>query len=94
MSFADSRARQDDVQTSKHAAVFSVGSTACSQRAKILEALRNVGPMKARELSKRLGIDFVAVNRRMSEIAGISRTGEKRDGCCEWAAVSVASKLA
>jgi hypothetical protein len=40
--------------------------------------------MTAREVADHTGIDYIAVQRRISE-CGLVKTGERRDGCMVWA---------
>ena len=78
------RARRTDPATSHAAAANARTGRAQALRERILAALQERA-MTARELSDALGEDFYAVSRRMSEIPGIFRTGEVRDGCAVWA---------
>lgn len=51
-----------------------------SQRIKVIQALRQVGQqVTARELSELTGLDYYMIQRRVSEIPSIVRTGLKRD---------------
>ena len=87
LSFTKTRARTNDPETSKAAAKHASTGKAAAQRDFILFLLKDNRPATARELSHASGIEFHALSRRMSEIAGIERTGEVRQGCCVWRAV-------
>ena len=80
------RARRTDPATSHAAAANARTGRAQALRESILQALQDHGAMTARELSDALGEDYFAVQRRMSEVPGIHRTGEARDGFAVWAA--------
>ena len=79
------RARRTDPATSHAAAANARTGRAQVLRERILQALQERA-MTARELSDALGEDYFAVQRRMSEVPGIHRTGEARDGFAVWAA--------
>ena len=88
MSFVSTRARNTDPQTSRDAAQHAASTKASAERIAIRQALVNFKPgLTAREIAAATGIDFYEVSRRISEVAGISRTGERRDGCAVWAAL-------
>lgn len=96
-SFRATRARNTDPQTSHDAAVHAASTKAQGERLAIRRALEQVAPfgMTAREIAADTGIDYYEVSRRISETAGILRTGERRDNCAVWhaeAAISLASK--
>jgi hypothetical protein len=78
------RARSTDPETSKAAAAHAL-AFAESHAGKIFAALATPGTCK--EIGARIGLDHVAVARRLSEMEEanlIETTGEKRDGCRVW----------
>ena len=77
------RHRRRDPATSRRAAAHARTGAAQALRERIYAHLAR--PHTAREVAAMLCADFVAVSRRMSEIPGIHRTGEVRDGCAVWA---------
>ena len=83
-SFVDTRSHAGDPQTSRDAAFNAVTAKADSVRKIIYQAVKASAGMTAREIAAQTGIDFVAINRRMSEVGGIKRNGIKRDGCAAW----------
>jgi hypothetical protein len=91
MSFVSTRARNTDPQTSRDAARWAASTKAQGERIAIRQALEQVEPqaygLTAREIAASTGIDYIECQRRMSETAGIYRTGERRDGCAVWAAL-------
>lgn len=80
------RARRTDPPTSHAAAINARTGKAQALRERILAALQD-GPMTAREIAAKLGEDYISVQRRMSEVRGIWRTPQERDGCRVWAAM-------
>jgi hypothetical protein len=88
MSFVSTRARNTDPQTSRDAAKAAASTKAQGERIAIRQALVLFAPgMTPREIAASTGIDYIECQRRMSETAGIYRTGERRDGCAVWAAL-------
>jgi hypothetical protein len=83
-NWRDTRYRSTDPQTSRDAARHAVSIDASAQRRAICAAISQY-PMTAREVSEQTGIDYIAVQRRISE-CGLVKTGERRDGCMVWAA--------
>ena len=81
------RARRTDPATSHAAAKHAATGKAALERLDIVAALRIFGPMHYRQIAERVFMEPVAVARRISECAGIERTGEVRDGCCVWRAL-------
>lgn len=79
------RARRRDPATSKAAAAHATSGAAYALRSRIRTLLTASGPLTAREIAERLGADYFGVQRRMSEVPGLRRTGVVRDGCAEWA---------
>jgi len=69
-----SRARADDPDTSK-AAALAAAEFAGDHRAKILGSLMTQGPATIYELAARTGLDHVAVARRLPELEerGVAR---------------------
>lgn len=87
MDFTASRARSADPATSKEAAKHAATQIACQRRIAILQSIRANGPSTAREISARTGIDYIEVQRRISEVGFIEKTTEVRDRCHVWRAV-------
>ena len=83
ISFAETRARRTDGQTSRDAAKHAATQKAASTRRAIVEALTH-SPKTAREIATFTGIDYYEVQRRMSETAGIEKTTEPRNGGYIW----------
>lgn len=81
---AHTRARRTDSDTSHQAAKFAATRKAESERLAIYEAIRAGGPQTAREVAKRIGLDYVETQRRISEVAGLTKTKDSRDGCRVW----------
>ena len=86
-AFIDTRSRSTDAATSRAAARNAATHKANSHRSKIAACLRFCGPMTARQVACWTGLDYVAVQRRMSETGGIEVTDVVRDGCRVWRAV-------
>jgi len=84
MSYVETRARRSDSQTSKDAARHSLSQKACAERLSIFIAVTTKGPMTAREVAAETDIDYIEVQRRISEVGGIEKSGERRDGCMVW----------
>jgi len=80
-------ARRADPDTSYAAARHAVSGKAARERQDILGAITINGPMTAREVATDTGMDYIAVQRRISEVYGIERTGDRRDGCMVWGAI-------
>jgi len=87
MNYVDTRARTTDGVTSKDAAKHAVTEKAATERRQIFWALRVIGPMTAREIAANTGIDYIEVQRRISEVGFITKTADRRDGCFVWEAV-------
>lgn len=87
MDFSATRARSNDSATSKEAAKHAAAQLACQRRIAILHCLRNFGPQTAREISARIGVDYIETQRRISEVGFIEKTTEVRDRCHVWKAV-------
>jgi hypothetical protein len=85
ITFIDTRSRKSDPQTSRDAAKHATSNKASQERRAIFCALEQFRPgLTAREIAAHTGIDFYAVSRRISEVAGIHRTDDRRDGCAVW----------
>jgi predicted HTH transcriptional regulator len=79
-----SRARRTDPETSHKAAEFAKSQKAAAERQSIFQAIRSNGPMTAREIAEVTGVDYYEVQRRISEVAGLQKTPDSRDGCRVW----------
>jgi hypothetical protein len=86
MDFVSTRARTVDPETSKEAAKAAITDAACAMRRLILQSLRLHGPQTAREISLREGLEYIATQRRISEVGFIEKTPDVRDGCHVWQA--------
>lgn len=75
------RARRTDSDTSHQAAKFAATRKAEAERLAIYEAVRNGGDMTAREVAHVTGLDYIEVQRRISEVAGLTKTKGVRLGC-------------
>lgn len=69
------KARNTDPQTSKQAAIKS-DLFSGSHREKIMQALKNFGPMSPAEIAEKTGMTIVQIDRRRSEML-LSRTIRK-----------------
>lgn len=87
LSFTDTRYRATDPESSRLAAKTAAGGKAAELRRAIQQALRERGPMTAKQIAVHLDECFYAVSRRCSETAHIRKTGEMVDGgmVLEWA---------
>lgn len=83
-SFVSTRHRCTDVDTSRTAAQTAASQAASERRLRIRKALADGGCMTYKEIAKYTGIDGTEVARRLSEIGGIERMEESRDGCRLW----------
>jgi hypothetical protein len=82
------RARKRDSSTSHDAAARAEADTRTHwQRQAIRAAVSHLDGATAREISRVTGIDFISVSRRLSEIAGLYKTDDERDGCKVWKAI-------
>jgi DNA-binding FadR family transcriptional regulator len=81
---AHTRARRTDSDTSRQAAKFAATRKAEAERLAIYEAIRSGGPQTAREVAAAIGVDYIEVQRRISEVAGLTKTKDSRDGCRVW----------
>ena len=86
-SFLRSRARRNDCDTSKDAAKHAVSRKADAERVSITKAIKSVRlGLTAREVAVWTNIDYIEVQRRISE-CGLVKTELRRDGCAVWVAV-------
>ena len=87
MTFAETRARLGDCDTSKAAAKAAVTRKAACERVSITLAVNSaLLGLTGREVSLHTGIDYITVQRRISE-CGLVKTKAIRDGCRVWVAV-------
>ena len=87
LSFTKTRARTNDPATSHAAAKHAATGRAAQHRMNIVWLIKEYGPRTAKELATISNIGYYTIQRRISECAGIERTGEVRDGCAVWRAV-------
>lgn len=95
------KARSSDPLTSKRAATRA-SDFAATHAGRILLALQQHGPMTAKEIGERIGLNHVAVDRRRSDLIRLGFVdvhcvdGEPvvRDGCQVLAAVNPTSRSA
>ena len=86
-SFVQTRARRTDCDTSKAAAKAAVTRKADGERIRIKQVMRFYPRgLTARDVSQITGIDYIEVQRRISE-CGLTKTDQRRDGCAVWVAV-------
>ena len=86
ISFVHTRARRGDCETSHEAAKAAVTRKADEERAAIRKCVNAApGGLTAREVSRRIGLDYIETQRRISE-CGLNKTALRRDGCAVWAA--------
>jgi hypothetical protein len=82
------RARKRDSNTSHDAAARAEADTRTHwQRQSIRAAVSRLGGATAREISKITGIGYIQCQRRLSEVPGLYKTDDERDGCKVWRAV-------
>ena len=83
-SFVRSRARRNDSDTSKAAAKHAVSRKADAERLAIKSVVKTAYTgCTAREVAALTGIDYIEVQRRISE-CGLTKTKLRRDGCAVW----------
>ncbi len=86
MSFVDTRSRNTDSDTSRAAAKAAVSRKADRERVAITECVKAAPDgLTARQVGHRTGIDYIEVQRRISE-CGLVKTSLRRDGCAVWSA--------
>lgn len=78
------RARRTDPETSHKAARFATSQKAASERLSIYLAVCIGGDMTAREIAVMADLDYIEVQRRISEVVGLKKTEAVRDGCRVW----------
>ena len=83
-SFVQTRARNTDVQTSHIAASNATGLKAAYERLQIRKAIVGSSGLTGKEVASKLGMPFVVVSRRISEVHGIKRNGDRRDNSAVW----------
>lgn len=81
---ARTRARRTDPDTSHKAARFATSQKAAQERLSIFLAVCVGGPMTAREIAHTSNLDYIEVQRRISEVHGLKKTEAVRDGCRVW----------
>lgn len=83
-TYINTRSRRHDCDTSKAAAKAAVSRKADRERAAITLLVKNSpNGMTARQVAAVSGIDYIEVQRRISE-CGLTKTDESRDGCRVW----------
>lgn len=84
LSFTDTRYRNTDSDTSKAAAKAAVSRKSDLERAAIRSVVKTAySGCTAREAASLTGIDYITVQRRISE-CGLTKTDMRRDGCAVW----------
>lgn len=87
LSFIETRARNNDPETSRDAAVHAGSVKACAERLAICRCLEGrPNGLTAMEIARLTSIDYIEVQRRISECAGLEKTAERRDGRRVWRA--------
>ena len=85
-AFTETRSRNTDGQTSRDAAVFAASRKADQERKLIMCAVMDAhNGLTAREVAAITKIDYIEVQRRISE-CGLTKTDQRRDGCFVWSA--------
>lgn len=88
ISFIETRARTSDPDTSHDAAAHAGSVKACAERLAICRCVEaHPGGLTAMEVARLTSIDYIEVQRRISECAGLEKTAERRDGRRVWRAV-------
>lgn len=83
--FVRTRARLTDGDTSHEAAKNAASHKAAAERRAIFACIVEHGPQTAMEVAHRTGIDYIEVQRRISE-CNLEKTDQRRDGRAVWAA--------
>lgn len=79
------RARRTDSNTSHEAAERTEAATVTHwQRMAIKSAVMLLRGATAKEIAKLTGVDYITTQRRMSEVEGLYKTDDERDGCRVW----------
>lgn len=82
------RARRSDSSTSHDAAARTEADTRTEwQRQSIRAAVSFADGATAKELVTLTGIEYYTVQKRLSEVPGLYKTDDERDGCKVWMAV-------
>ena len=82
------RARKRDSSTSHDAAARAEADRKTHwQRRAIRAAVSHLDGATAREISRVTGIGYIECQRRLSEVPGLYKTDDERDGCKVWRAV-------
>jgi hypothetical protein len=83
-TFVETRSRRTDCDTSKAAAKAAVTRKADGERQAITAAVeRSYLGLTARQIAMVTGIDYITVQRRVSE-CGLTKTKRSRGGCRVW----------
>ena len=86
LTFTQTRSRTTDCDTSKEAAKAAVSRKADFERMQITLGVKgSLNGATAREIAKLTGIDYIEVQRRISE-CGLTKIAARRDGCAVWVA--------
>lgn len=86
IDFIQTRARRTDGDTSRAAAKHAASCKADQERATITMLVKNApNGMTARQVAAVSEIDYIEVQRRISE-CGLVKTDLRRDGCAVWRA--------
>lgn len=84
-SFVDTRSRSTDPISSRLAARAAAGGKAGELRRMIRRELwKTPHGMTAKQLAVSLNVDYYAIQRRLSETAGIRKTNRMCDGAMVW----------
>jgi DNA-directed RNA polymerase specialized sigma subunit len=84
MNFTQTRARRTDSDTSHEAAKAAVSTKSDMERRAIRILFNELQRgLTAREVANITGIDYIEVQRRISE-CGLTKTTDRRDGCAVW----------
>jgi hypothetical protein len=84
VNFVKTRARNTDSDTSHEAAKAAVSKKCDVERLEVrLCVLTSKNGRTAKEVAKLTGIDYIEVQRRISE-CGLTKTKDRRDGCAVW----------
>ena len=87
LDFIQTRSRRTDGETSREAAKAAAGRKADGERMTITCTVHKaMFGLTAREVANITGLDYIEVQRRISE-CGLTKTNERRDGCYVWSAV-------
>jgi Tfp pilus assembly protein PilX len=89
LSFIQTRARNTDCDTSKTAAKHATTGKAATERLAIIKAVKDsVDGLTAMEIAKATGIEYISVQRRLSECGLRKSDTARRDGRAVWVFVS------